>query len=84
MVVPADKVIDVKNTSTFTCPFCPTKNLERQGLITHVRDFHGPKSGVCPICCSEEYGDPSYVSRNLLAHMEMRHQCNYDELIDRN
>ena len=83
-MVPKDQVVETKNRSTFGCPFCPQKNLARMDLIQHVSVNHGPMPGVCPICCSEEHGDPTYISPNLAGHMAMRHQCNYDELIDRN
>lgn len=54
------------------------------GLIEHTKNEHGHCKGVCPICCQEEFGDPNYVSPDLLGHMHLRHRCNYEELIDRN
>ena len=35
-VIPANEVIQVKNTSTYNCPHCDTKNLDRLGLIDHI------------------------------------------------
>ncbi|CAI2379128.1 unnamed protein product [Moneuplotes crassus] len=66
------------NRSTFKCPFCESKNLERKDLITHVEYEHGDCPGVCPICVVQEYGDPNYVSQNLLGHMKHRHSYDMD------
>jgi hypothetical protein len=61
------------NRSTFKCPFCDLKNFERKGLIEHITKHHKGMPGVCPICSSQPYGDPNYVSQNLSGHMKMRH-----------
>ena len=58
--------------------------MDRLVLTDHIEMKHGYIPGVCPICVSESYGDPNYVSSNLLSHIKLRHKCNYDELIDRN
>ena len=51
--------------------------------MTHIKSFHGHCPGVCPICVIEDHGDPNYVSKDLLGHIKLRHNCNYNELIDR-
>ena len=58
--------------------------MDRLGLLEHIKKKHGHLPGVCPICVQENYGDPNYVSPNLLSHIKLRHRCNYDDLIDRN
>ena len=32
----------------------------------------------CPICVVQEYGDPNYVSHNLLGHLQLRHAYDLD------
>ena len=77
VVQPKQKVV---NRWTFECPVCRVKNLERKGLIEHFKANHKRASAVCPICTAMPWGDPNYVSHNLLAHMETRHQMDYDTL----
>lgn len=52
--------------------------MERKGLLEHVGKRHKGKSGVCPICVVQAYGDPNYVSQNLSQHLNMRHQYDLD------
>ena len=77
-------MIKTVNRSTFKCFYCDTKNLSRANLIEHIRNQHGNKSGVCPICITESYGDPNYVCKKLLSHLELRHQFDFNEVIDQN
>ena len=70
----------VANRWTFECPACHEKNLERKGLIDHFSKQHKGASGVCPICVSMPWGDPNYVSHNLLAHLKTIHKMDYDTL----
>jgi hypothetical protein len=56
--------------------------MERKGMLEHVSKFHKKKPGVCPICVAQPYGDPSYVSQNLSAHLNQRHQFDIDTYTD--
>ena len=47
-------------------------------MVEHVNRRHKGKSGVCPICVVQIYGDPNYVSSNLSGHMQTRHQFDLD------
>ena len=38
------------NRSTFNCPCCKEKNLDREALILHCKKFHKNDEAVCPIC----------------------------------
>jgi Drought induced 19 protein (Di19), zinc-binding/Zinc finger, C3HC4 type (RING finger) len=74
---PKDKVT---NRWTFQCPVCNAKNLDRQGLIDHVKRSHKGERAVCPICVSMPWGDPNYVTSNFLSHLQTRHKFDYDTL----
>eukprot|EP00971_Amphidinium_carterae_P256357 5090195-Amphidinium_carterae.1 len=43
---------------------------------------HSVVAAVCPICAAMPWGDPSYVSNDLLRHLKLRHQCDYETLTD--
>lgn len=74
------------NRSTFKCPWCEEVNLSPQALLEHCKAKHqgprGPTSAVCPICAAMPWGDPNYVSRNFISHLELRHRCDYAVLTD--
>lgn len=70
----------VTNRWTFNCPACDKINLERKELVEHFSNLHKRFSGVCPICASMPWGDASYVSSNLAAHLKTRHKMDYDTL----
>ena len=56
--------------------------MDRQALLKHVGAMHPGKSGVCPICVVQSYGDPNYASKNLASHLNLRHQFDLDTVID--
>lgn len=76
----------VPNRSTFACPLCPARNLTRQDLVEHCERAHagvrGPIAAPCPICLSMPWSDPSYVCRDFLQHVRLRHRCDYAVLAD--
>merc|ERR1712216_87549 len=64
---------------------CSEKNLTCQALIGHCLQRHassGRVAAVCPICASVPWGDPNYVSRDFLSHIQLRHKCDYEVLTD--
>jgi len=76
------------NRSTFECPICEKANLSRQGLLDHCSKEHThgtktkPIAAVCPICRAMPWGNPSYLSKDFLTHLMLRHQCDYDTTTD--
>jgi len=73
------------NRSTFCCPCCEESNLTPQGLLDHFQEAHGdrgPIAEVCPICTAMPWGDPTHVARDFLAHLRLRHRCDYAVLAD--
>lgn len=76
------------NRSTFACPLCDERNLTSQGLMEHCERVHmsggrgGPVSATCPICLAMPWGDPTYVSRDFISHLRLRHRCDYTVLTD--
>jgi hypothetical protein len=79
-------VKDVKptvNRSTFTCPGCDVKNLDREALIKHVNKYHKELQAVCPICVCQPWGDSNYITV-LLPHLKKRHKFDYDTNVDYN
>ena len=47
-----------------------------------MRANHNGQAGVCPICITYPYGDPTYVCRNLSAHLDTRHTYDMGEVIE--
>jgi hypothetical protein len=71
------------NRSTFTCSICKVANLDREGLIKHVKTSHKNDTAVCPICICQPWGDPNYVT-HLYGHLIKRHNFDYDTTVDYN
>jgi len=72
------------NRSTFQCPICQERNLSRQGLLDHCNEMHRDQTFevVCPVCLAMPWGDPDHVSSDFVSHLNFRHRCDYDTLVD--
>ena len=70
--------VPIVNRSTFHCPLCQERNMDRAALLKHFGENHKRSSGVCPICAVMPWGDPNYVSSDLYGHMKLRHKFDYD------
>ena len=54
--------------------------MDRKGLLKHASQKHPQGRAVCPICMVQPWGDPNYKT-NLLAHLNLRHQFDYDTTV---
>ncbi|XP_048866202.1 uncharacterized protein LOC125739791 [Brienomyrus brachyistius] len=62
----------------FSCPYCQDGGLDELDLLDHcnINHRHETRPVVCPICVALPHGDPSYYSRDLIGHLNLRH-CFY-------
>uniref|UniRef100_A0A452J6V9 E3 ubiquitin-protein ligase RNF138 n=1 Tax=Gopherus agassizii TaxID=38772 RepID=A0A452J6V9_9SAUR len=74
---------DASAHPTFKCPLCQETNLTRQHLLDHCNNRHLYQivPVICPICVSLPWADPSQVTRNLVSHLNLRHQFDYGEFV---
>ncbi|XP_067937659.1 E3 ubiquitin-protein ligase RNF114-like [Watersipora subatra] len=73
------------NRFVFPCAYCGEKNLSREGLLNHcnVKHRNAPTHKlVCSICVAYPWGETNKASGNLLEHMNLRHQFDYDFFVD--
>ncbi|XP_046905346.1 LOW QUALITY PROTEIN: uncharacterized protein LOC124487232 [Hypomesus transpacificus] len=63
---------------TFSCPYCEEGGLDELDLLEHCNQNHlqDRRSVVCPVCVSLPHGNPTQVSRDFIAHLNLRH-CYY-------
>uniref|UniRef100_A0A8C9G1A9 E3 ubiquitin-protein ligase RNF138 n=1 Tax=Pavo cristatus TaxID=9049 RepID=A0A8C9G1A9_PAVCR len=83
----ANNQIRQGNTSghpTFKCPLCQEANFTRQRLLDHCNNRHLYQivPVICPICVSLPWADSSQVTRNLVSHLNLRHQFDYGEFVN--
>ncbi|XP_025032369.1 E3 ubiquitin-protein ligase RNF138 [Python bivittatus] len=71
---------------TFKCPLCQESNFTRQTLLDHCNDRHLYQVDpvVCPVCVTLPWGDPNQVTRDLVGHLNQRHQLDYGNFMVRN
>ncbi|CAM4504178.1 unnamed protein product [Lepidochelys olivacea] len=74
---------DASAHPTFKCPLCQETNFTRQHLLDHCNNRHLYQivPVICPICVSLPWADPSQVTRNLVSHLNLRHQFDYGEFV---
>ncbi|KAB0375227.1 hypothetical protein FD755_013719 [Muntiacus reevesi] len=53
---------------TFKCPLVQESDMSGETV-----------PGMCPICVSLAWGDPSQITRNFINHLNQRHQFDYGE-----
>ncbi|GBG27869.1 E3 ubiquitin-protein ligase RNF114 [Hondaea fermentalgiana] len=74
------------NRSTFKCPFpdCPADHMDGKDLCAHFDTVHPGAScaAICPVCVTMPWGDPNYISRDVVGHIRLRHKFTYDEYVD--
>ncbi|EOB02223.1 E3 ubiquitin-protein ligase RNF138, partial [Anas platyrhynchos] len=68
---------------TFKCPLCQEANFTRQRLLDHCNNRHLYQivPVICPICVSLPWADSNQVTRNLVSHLNLRHQFDYGEFV---
>ncbi|KFV85516.1 E3 ubiquitin-protein ligase RNF138, partial [Struthio camelus australis] len=69
---------------TFKCPLCQETNFTRQRLLDHCNNRHLYQivPVICPICVSLPWADSTQVTRNLVSHLNLRHQFDYGEFVN--
>lgn len=69
---------------TFKCPLCQEANFTRQRLLDHCNNRHLYQivPVICPICVSLPWADTNQVTRNLVSHLNLRHQFDYGEFVN--
>ncbi|XP_073533063.1 E3 ubiquitin-protein ligase RNF138 [Phyllobates terribilis] len=70
--------------SIYKCPLCPQGNLNRKTLLDHCNVMHyfEVAQAVCPICSMLPGGDANFASRNIVGHLNARHQFNYEDFMN--
>nr|XP_034341968.1 E3 ubiquitin-protein ligase RNF138-like isoform X4 [Arvicanthis niloticus] len=69
---------------TFDCPLCEEVSMTRQRLLDHCNSSHRGHvvPVICPICLSLPWGDSTQLTRNLVGHLNQRHQFDYGDFVN--
>lgn len=71
------------NRSTFACPDCDLRNLDREALVSHVTLQHEELYASCPICNAMPWGESDEDEGLTLAeHLTYRHRFDYEMFTD--
>ena len=68
----------------FACPLCPPSASggarDAPSLAEHVEQAHAGEHAavVCPVCAAMPWGSDSYVSRDWVGHVRLRHRFSYE------
>lgn len=74
---------ETTNRWTFSCPDCALRNLDREGLVSHVTLEHADLFAGCPICAAMPWGESDEDEGLTLAeHLTYRHRFDYDTFTD--
>jgi len=74
---------ETTNRWTFSCPDCDLRNLDREGLASHVTSQHEDLYAGCPICAAMPWGESDEDEGLTLAeHLTYRHRFDYDTFTD--
>ncbi|XP_066434952.1 E3 ubiquitin-protein ligase RNF138 [Eleutherodactylus coqui] len=70
--------------AVYECPLCPQGSLNRKALLDHCNFTHHYEvaEAVCPICSTLPCGDTIHTTGNIVAHLNARHQFNYEEFMN--
>jgi len=65
----------------------PGCHLDASALARHLELDHaalasGSRAAVCPICASMPWGDPTYLTRDIAAHVRLRHRFEVRDFAD--
>ncbi|XP_075440829.1 E3 ubiquitin-protein ligase RNF138-like [Ascaphus truei] len=69
---------------SFKCPLCSEDNFDRRGLLEHCNRQHVFQiiPVICPICASMPLVDANHITRNVVQHLNERHQFDYAEFVN--
>jgi len=68
--------LSTQGPGSYTCPLCAQGGFGEYALSDHIFAKHPDDSRpvVCPVCSKRPGGDPNYISRDFLGHLDYRHR----------